>query len=52
MKLICIDYDGTYTDFKDLCDLIIDKQIDFGYKVIICTMRYPEETKTGIKIQQ
>lgn len=43
MKIICLDYDATYTDFKNICDLIIDRQAEFGYKVILCTMRYPEE---------
>lgn len=49
MKLICLDYDGTYTDFKSICDLIIDKQSDFGYKVILCTMRTPEETNDDLE---
>lgn len=44
MKIICLDYDKTYTDFKLLCDLIIDKQTEFDYKVILCTMRYPSES--------
>ena len=43
MKIVCLDYDQTYTDFKELCNLIIDKQAEFGYKVILCTMRFPDE---------
>lgn len=48
MKIICPDYDQTYTDFKELCSLIIDKQTEFGYKVILCTMRYPEEASDDL----
>ena len=48
MKIICLDYDKTYTDFKELCDLIIDKQTEFSYKVILCTMRYPEEASDDL----
>ena len=43
MKIICLDYDETYTEFKQLCEFIISKQTELGYKVILCTMRYPEE---------
>lgn len=49
MKLICLDYDQTYTEFKSLCDLIIDKQSELGYKVILCTMRYPTETNEELE---
>ena len=49
MKLICLDYDNTYTEFKSLCDMIIDKQSEFGYKVIMCTMRKPNETNEELE---
>ena len=53
MKIICLDYDKTYTDFKQVCDLIIDKQTEFGYKVILCTMRYPAESNEELdKLQK
>lgn len=49
MKTVCIDYDQTYTAFKALCDLVIDKQTEFGYKAIMCTMRYPSETNDELE---
>jgi len=49
MKIICLDYDQTYTDFKQLCNMIIDNQTKFGYKVILCTMRFPYETSDDLE---
>ena len=42
-KLICLDYDGSYTEFTDMFDLIIKHCREKNYKVIMCTMRYPIE---------
>ena len=49
MKVICIDYDGTYTHFPELLDCIVDKSKSLGYKVILATMRYEHEEDLGIK---
>lgn len=43
-KLICIDYDGTYTEAPEVFDIFIKALKNRGYRVIICTMRYAEET--------
>lgn len=48
-KIICLDYDGTYTDFPELMDTIITRSKYLGYKVILATMRYPDEEDDGIK---
>lgn len=47
MKIICLDYDGSYTDFPTLFDVIIDTATKQGHKVILATMRYEEE-KDGV----
>ena len=41
--LICIDYDDTYTKMPELLDCIIQKSKDLKYRVILATMRYPQE---------
>ena len=42
-KLICVDYDDTYTAFPELMDTLIRRADMLGYRVILCTMRYPDE---------
>ncbi len=42
-QIIALDYDGSYTKFPELFDMIIDKGILDGHKVIMATMRKPEE---------
>lgn len=49
MKIICIDYDGTYTHFPELLECIVNKSKSLGYKVILTTMRYENEIDIGIK---
>lgn len=47
MRTICLDYDGTYTVFPGLCEMILE--FCEKYEDITClmvTMRYPTE-KTG-----
>ena len=46
---IALDYDGTYTEDKELWDLFIEKSLDNGHKVFLVTMRYPEEINSDIK---
>lgn len=48
MKLISIDYDGSYSLMPELFDCIIEKATSLGYKVILVTMRYPEEVDEGL----
>jgi len=48
LKTICLDYDGTYTDFPELMDLIIKFSKGKSYRVILCTMRYEHERDDGI----
>ncbi len=43
-KVIALDYDGSYTVFKDLFDIIISNAIENGHRVIMATMRRPEES--------
>jgi len=43
-KIICIDYDKTYTVMPELINCIIDKSKELSYTVILATMRYSEET--------
>lgn len=43
-KVICIDFDGTYSEYPDLWDEVIRKMRDKGIKVIGCTMRFESET--------
>jgi hydroxymethylpyrimidine pyrophosphatase-like HAD family hydrolase len=42
-KLICFDYDGTYTDFPELMDTVLRRANMLDYRCILCTMRYPDE---------
>lgn len=48
-KLICIDYDGTYTEAPKLFDYFITKAKELGYKVIGCTMRFEHEMDDGLQ---
>ena len=48
MKLIALDYDGSYSLMPELFDCIIEKATSLGYKVILVTMRYPEEVDDGL----
>jgi FKBP-type peptidyl-prolyl cis-trans isomerase (trigger factor) len=43
MKIICLDYDGSYTEFSELFQMIMHKSSVFNYEVILCTMRYEHE---------
>ena len=49
MKIICLDYDGSYTEFPELFDMIISESIGNNYKVIMTTMRYKEEADEVLK---
>lgn len=49
-KIICLDYDGTYTDFPELCNSIIRQGKNLGYDVILATMRTPEEEDSGLRM--
>jgi len=49
MKTICLDYDGSYTEFPELFNMIISKAQEMGHKVILATMRYPEEIDDQLK---
>lgn len=49
MKIICIDYDGSYTDFPELFDVIISTAKQQGHKVILATMRHQYEMDAGLK---
>jgi len=49
MKTICLDYDGTYTEFPYLMHMIIEYGSKHNVKVILATMRYPEEIDDGLK---
>lgn len=48
-KLICIDYDGTYTEAPKLFDYFIIKAKELGYTVIGCTMRFDHEMDDGLQ---
>jgi hypothetical protein len=48
-KIICLDYDGSYTEFPKLFDIIIEKSDELGYKVILATIRYPYEVDDFLK---
>jgi len=48
-RIIAIDYDQTYTDFKEICNYIIENSEKYSYKVIICTFRYQEEINDELK---
>ena len=43
MKIICLDYDGSYEKFPELFETIIEKSHELGYKVIMATMRFETE---------
>lgn len=47
-KVICIDYDGTYTEMPELLTCIINKSKELGYQVILATMRYKEEVNEDL----
>lgn len=49
MKIICIDYDGSYTEFPELFECIINKCKELKYSVICATMRYPYEEDEELK---
>jgi DNA-binding LacI/PurR family transcriptional regulator len=49
LKTICIDYDGSFTDFPELFDRIIRSCKGLGYCIILATMRYPDEEDHGLK---
>lgn len=49
MKIICLDYDGSYTEFPELFESIINKSKSLGYKVILATMRYENEIDSGLE---
>ena len=49
MKTICLDYDGSYNVFPELFDMIIKQCLKQGYKVILATMRYPQEEDSGLR---
>jgi len=48
-KLICIDYDGTYTESPELFDYFIKKAKELGFSVIGCTMRYENEIDEDLR---
>jgi hypothetical protein len=48
MPTICLDYDGTYTTFPELLNLIVDYCKSKNYKVILATMRYESEKDAGL----
>ena len=43
MKTICVDYDGTLSDFYEYLEPMMEKMLKDGINVIVCTMRYEEE---------
>ena len=49
-KIVCIDYDGTYTAMPDLLTTIVNKSKDLGYLVILATMRYEHEMEKELEI--
>lgn len=49
MKIICLDYDGTFTEFPDLMFMIIEYCNKHNMKCILATMRYEEEKDEGLK---
>lgn len=55
--LICLDYDGTYTEDPALWDQFIENAITAGHVVICATMRYQAEgadveRDLGLKVAQ
>ena len=48
-KIVCIDYDGTYTEFPELLDLIIFYCKSHHVKVILCTMRHKHEIDSHLE---
>jgi len=49
MKTICLDYDGSYTAFPELFNMIINRRKELGYNVILATMRYPSEANDALR---
>ena len=48
-KLICLDYDGTFTEFPDLMFLIIDYCKKHNIEIILTTMRMESEMDNGLE---
>lgn len=49
-KIICIDYDGTITTFPELLLPLIRTAVKRGFRVIVCTMRYPSERTSSLDL--
>lgn len=49
MQLICLDYDGSYTEFQMLFKLIINYCLNHDIEVIMCTMRYEYEKDSELR---
>lgn len=47
--LICIDYDGTYTEDPELWNLLIRVAKERGHKVICATMRFEQGEGDEVK---
>lgn len=47
-NIICLDYDGTYTDFPDLFNIVIDYCKKNNIRIILATMRSEEEKDSGL----
>lgn len=47
-KIICVDYDGTLTAFGGVLIPMMMESRRQGARVIICTMRHPEEEDEGL----
>lgn len=48
MKIICLDYDGTYNKFSELMNIIIDYCEKKNIKCILATMRFDYEKDDGL----
>jgi hypothetical protein len=46
--LIALDYDGTYTADAELWNAFIHFATQKGHKVVILTMRFPQETVVNV----
>lgn len=46
--MICLDYDGTFTKYPDLCNLIIDYCKKKNIECILATMRSEKERDDGL----
>lgn len=47
-KIICLDYDGTYTDFPDLFNLVINYCKSHNITIMLATMRSEQEKDSGL----